>query len=701
MEVKGSTEGLNAPLLSASSSTFIWMEPSREKFVAEEAQEEEEGQEDYLYSFEDDMNEDDSPLAASDLLDCANYFKILFPYASSNQISKVIHLPHVHTLQDAATILYRELNPQNDVQYMLQEERRCRWEHRNGLPTNLLDGVSTAWKRRLDRLQDCDDGVFPPVSEMGLYESCVHVLPVDTSAWDEEMLLEEGCMGFKYDDLPLTAYTDPSATGLSSLAGCSPRQGGGGGGGGGGVNRRERRRTWSAQRMTHSDLVRSSRSVSPTVYSSAIRQDAKNAGWRREGDNDEDAEDAGDASSDRGVSDNVKAEPPAGLPTTTTTASCRLEEGVAFLEQTTLTAPIVRWAPDIAIMVPGTPSSAGTETATTDDLFYINGIERRCSFLVVPKEMMLSTTSLPHEPFADVASDSPLPPQDAAGVMKRNEYYEKENGSVGGGIGVPMEEASDDASPGFDLLTVLTNEKRRFEACLTLLQPYADIFGTKERCNLIKTISVYAPTAKSLLPQQIHKIVHLLPVLATKDVLTRGFSDMPIRLPVLGKKLVTLGPISIRELQLAEKGEAAELKFGEDNTKVEVKLKIKKVSLKPVPFSYISQSDAAKQLFHDNYIDPRRGVETNVVGPRPFSGAKTGVADVTVGNVKVKGYLRMSVYSSGNVDMRVEEPKVSIGSLTISSSLTRINVLSALLKPVLKCAIASAIEEALRGGTLP
>lgn len=400
----------------------------------------------------------------------------------------------------------------------------------------------------------------------------------------------------------------------------------------------------------------------------------------------------------------------------------RLDEGVEYLAGTPLAAPILRWAPDIAVMVPGTPSSAGTDTNFTDDLFYINGIEKRCSFLVVPKDMMSGASLGSHEPFFEEEDHNradgrihlyltttprkrsgPTPSSEATRLQKKNDDSQQE----GAPYNIPSTGSSSSrTTTGFNVVSVMTTEKRRFEGCLTLLQPYADIFGNRDKCNLIKTISAYAPTAKTLLPLHMSQIATLIPVLATKDVLTRGLSDIPVSLPLLGKKLVTLGPISIRELELDDKDEkkaaaAAKFAFEDDGASAAVKLKVKKVRLNPVSFSYLSQSAAAKQLFYDNYVDPRPGMETNIIGPRPFSDTTTGVAEVTLGKVNVKGSLRVFVYTGGNMDLRLHKPKVSIGSLTLDSTVTKINVMAVILKPILKCAIESALEDALSGGTFP
>lgn len=332
-----------------------------------------------------------------------------------------------------------------------------------------------------------------------------------------------------------------------------------------------------------------------------------------------------------------------------------------------LCAPIARWAPDIKIGMITTPDTSVVKYIVNDATLPLDPSTSTCVREALMAEEM--------EGLDDTGSSN-----------TSNKSIEIRHSSPYGDV--PLGEHLSGTARDF---IWLAQEKHRLEA---ICASQTHIFSGKGNSNMVKTVFTHCLLARELIPKNAPAIAELAKILVmSSNPLTDGMSDMPISIPLLGKKLVTYGPISIHALEWVEKKPPASAIFSKDGTSLQLKLRIAKLVLCPVSFSYLSQSSAASQLFRKNYKEaPKsRGLQER----QPFEGSTGGEITVEIHNMRVKADMVVRASSLGVVAVSFDNADVNIGSLRLHSSLKRINALSFLLNPIIKCVVSREIESAL------
>lgn len=458
----------------------------------------------------------------------STYLHALFPYAKDSQIKAAIQA--TSTNDAAAILLYRTLNPHFDSVAQMNEEKSRSLRDEKQTCSEAFEDSSPFLQERLRWLSE--KWPTPSVSGMGRFESSVHLLPIDTSEWDEEWLLSlhEGRLS---TDFPL----------------------------GGGAD------------------------------------------------------------------DTISFELPNEI---------GIEEEITYTSQAELSAPIIRWAPDVRIRIyyPNSPKSDDDSSKQP-----VN-----CCFELV-----------------DEISEVDYPSNLNGCQLKKN----------------------------FSLLELSEKERDRLKTIRSLLSPYGDALMGKYRGNVAKIIHAYCPTVRDLLSQHFDKVMKLIEICAPRKQLFGEVRDIPVSIPLLGKKLVSFSPAVVKDVVLGPK--MPSITCSEDGF-FQVVIRFSKLLLDPIAFSYISQSDAAKQILKANYTQ----LEQDALNT--FDKAESGILDAEVSDVKLSGHLVCTLSSSGVMEVFVNPVKVKIGKLKLHTSITKLNLLIFVLTPFIKSSIVESVENSLRSG---
>nr|EPY22670.1 hypothetical protein AGDE_13173 [Angomonas deanei]CAD2215523.1 hypothetical protein, conserved [Angomonas deanei] len=250
-----------------------------------------------------------------------------------------------------------------------------------------------------------------------------------------------------------------------------------------------------------------------------------------------------------------------------------------------------------------------------------------------------------------------------------------------------------------DPIVFLSTEEDHLNQVLSLLEPYSNIFDYKCQCEVVVQIYESCPRFVEKCNDVFVALLGVLEKELSGRTLTREVTELPVSLPFLGSNLFSTGPIAIQRLTMDRK--KSSLAFTEDGIRVRVKLHVNELVFDPIDFAFIKEVEALIQnekYEKENlaYLQHRRttlfDLKTNYT-----KGVTRGVAKLKASRIRVEVLGGMWLFSSGKTYLVVEKCKVSIGSLSVSTDVTKLKVLLTLGHVIVKSVIEKEIRSFLTG----
>lgn len=277
---------------------------------------------------------------------------------------------------------------------------------------------------------------------------------------------------------------------------------------------------------------------------------------------------------------------------------------------------------------------------------------------------------------------------------------------LAGGVTTGSASPSPQAGAAVEPVHFLNRERERWEAIHNLVKTYEGVFDYKGRCDLVAQIASNCPSFARVLPDLVPRVLRVLEKVLVGRVLVAPLEEKPLDIPFFSSKVFSCGPIKLSTLVFDTK--KSSVVFDKDGERVRVKVVMKKLALEPLEFGYIKESEAARQT---RVTNARR----STIGHYRSSSSRSGLLSqrqyyrkgVTYGelyasatSVRLVAMATVCLYSSGKMNITLDDVEVSIGSLRLSSNVTSLNMLCLIGKPFIKSALTSMVTEALTG-TLP
>ena len=263
------------------------------------------------------------------------------------------------------------------------------------------------------------------------------------------------------------------------------------------------------------------------------------------------------------------------------------------------------------------------------------------------------------------------------------------------------------AHPGcssLDPAAYLNAEEERWSSIVEVLKPFEDVFGVKFRCELVRCVYDDCRAIRTRLTEILQRLLYVVGQVMQGKEVAEGFYEEPMNLPLFGAILLSTSPIKLEELTFRK--EKCVLNFCEQGTRLRVKLDVKKVKFEPIQFAYIDEADAARQnraaqQSRRKMSQPRsRAAEWTLRQHNPEkykNGITRGSATITVADVKLKGIVYVWLMASGKVYVTFQEAKVSVGSFSVSTDVSKLNALFTLGSPILKLFVKQMLLDCVKG----
>ncbi|CCW71093.1 unnamed protein product [Phytomonas sp. Hart1] len=244
-------------------------------------------------------------------------------------------------------------------------------------------------------------------------------------------------------------------------------------------------------------------------------------------------------------------------------------------------------------------------------------------------------------------------------------------------------------SKGSENIMYFIEEEKRWKLITSLLVNFSNMFSSGNSCNLIKEVYSCCP----LFVKQVDDILKASMEFLNKEALgwqlASPLDEISVRVPLIGRKLLSTSEFQIKELEIDPNKCSCE--FIDDGMRVKVRIFIKKLFLHPVQFAFIGESDADRQkrCLRNSTQCHRPGVYTYT------KGVTNGELSVKVRRVKVKLYAKVMIAFRENPELRIEESSVSIKSLKLSSNVFKLNLLYTFFKPCIMSIVEKGLCDAL------
>jgi hypothetical protein len=255
-----------------------------------------------------------------------------------------------------------------------------------------------------------------------------------------------------------------------------------------------------------------------------------------------------------------------------------------------------------------------------------------------------------------------------------------------------------------DLAAYLNSEEERLSCIVEMLKPFEDIFGAKFRCELVRCIYDDCRAIRTCLQEIMQRLLHVVSLAMVGKEVAEGLSDEPLDLPLFGSILLSTSAVKLEQLCFRES--KCELRFCEEGTRLRVRLNVKKVKFEPIQFAYIDEADAARQnrtaqQMRRKMPPPRSRAAAWTLRhnnqEKYQNGITRGTATIGAANIKLKGIVYVWLMASGKVYVTFQEAKVSVGSFSVSTDVTKLNVLFTLGAPILKLMVERMMLDAVKG----
>ncbi|CCW60980.1 unnamed protein product [Phytomonas sp. EM1] len=245
-------------------------------------------------------------------------------------------------------------------------------------------------------------------------------------------------------------------------------------------------------------------------------------------------------------------------------------------------------------------------------------------------------------------------------------------------------------SQGSENVRFLIEEKNRWKAITFLLGNFSNVFRGENSCDLVKEVFTRCP----LFVEQIDDIMHALLLLLAQEVpgwrLVSPLEEISVYVPFLGPKLLSTSEFKIKELLFDQSKSSCQ--FVDNGVCLEVRIFISKLLFHPIQFAFIGESNASRQNRQMNSIHSH--------GYKVFAytkGVTNGELKVKMRDVNIKLRAKVLIAFKDFPEILIEEASVSVKSLKLSNSVTKLDLLYTLMKPYITSIVEKGIHDALIG----